>query len=558
MARTIDFRLSADEYLKLAGDAAKKGDINKNIAYIFKALEQKPDDVEILFSLESAYADIAALNISNDILYRILSMNLSDEQKEHAHFRLASNFAELEAFDVVEYYMRDYADGYDLPIPDEQEDKGLKICYPLSDDSYEEVIQNAYALIRDGDPEEALKILDEIPKNSKSYSAANQAKLICLMFANDTDAVVDNAEHMLKEDNNLAVACSLVTAYLMEDKLDKANEELDKIIARNLTSSEDMLVVLPILINLNRHEDVAEYTKRILEVINPQPNAMLWNAIANYNVGRVDEARSMLLKLNNIFREYAPAAYYLKLIDEEPPSIEYAMDVPNDEKFRRYKQVKNFVGSSPSVQKKLLENEEFRDILNWIFLTSADRMKCMLISKFSHIDSNFVLEFLKAQLIKSDLSFEVAAMIISVLIGKYYDAGIKQIKLNIVAQDRFKKIRFVPPTAIYKLPSTFSDALHYCIADIIFTDETPNVFLHRLTAIVNSIADVDEEGKLVYSSKQREKISRFRSTNTLVGVLLARVYKDDDENVIESTIKRYGLKQKDFEKYYRIVFEDEE
>jgi len=94
------------------------------------------------------------------------------------------------------------------------------------------------------------------------------------------------------------------------------------------------------------------------------------------------------------------------------------------------------------------------------------------------------------------------------------------------------------------------------IADIIFTDEDPNYFLKRLTSLINGIVDVTTEGKTVYSSKSREKLSLARSSGTLVGVFLSKVYEEDETR--ESVIERYKLNSKLYDKYYKIVFGEED
>ena len=103
--------------------------------------------------------------------------------------------------------------------------------------------------------------------------------------------------------------------------------------------------------------------------------------------------------------------------------------------------------------------------------------------------------------------------------------------------------------------STLQSAVLLSIADIIFTDEDPNFYLKRFVKLINSIVDIGQDGKAVYSTKSREKLSTVRSSDTLVGVFLANVYEEDETR--ESVIERYHLSEKLYDKYYKIVFGDD-
>ena len=66
------------------------------------------------------------------------------------------------------------------------------------------------------------------------------------------------------------------------------------------------------------------------------------------------------------------------------------------------------------------------------------------------------------------------------------------------------------------------------------------------------MVDLGEGGKLVYSGRPREKLSSLRSADTLVGVFLSKVYEEDETR--ESVIERYKLNEKLYDKYYNIIF----
>jgi len=128
--------------------------------------------------------------------------------------------------------------------------------------------------------------------------------------------------------------------------------------------------------------------------------------------------------------------------------------------------------------------------------------------------------------------------------------------LDIVAQHRFKHIVLNMPRAFKYLPDTFLVAVIQGYLDIIYTDEDANLYLNKLSEVVNAIVDVDSQGKLVFSSKKREKITSVRNIPALMGVLLGKVYEEEESR--DDLIERYGIKPSLYDKYRNILFGEED
>lgn len=153
---------------------------------------------------------------------------------------------------------------------------------------------------------------------------------------------------MLAENgDSLAVKCTLATAYLMEEKVQEAYEVLDEILQKDYKSMEDILMILPLLVNMDMHAEVVKYTRRVLESLDLQPNTMIWLSQGLYNLGQRDEARKVMVKVRNIFGEYSPAEYFLELYKTEPEKVAYSMNLPYVERVRRYKILDTVIKLSP-------------------------------------------------------------------------------------------------------------------------------------------------------------------------------------------------------------------
>jgi hypothetical protein len=196
----------------------------------------------------------------------------------------------------------------------------------------------------------------------------------------------------------------------------------------------------------------------------------------------------------------------------------------------------------------LSADAELKELIRWIFEDGNEKLESMLLARLDSVKNKWVEQFYRELLLKSDLSFELMSAIIESLMDNGFI-----LEAEVVAQDRYKKVFICLPEAYYKLPRVLRDAVSNCVCDIIYTDEEPNIYLERLRWLIDSLVTLDENGKLKFARAQLDKVSRLRSTRTLVGVMLAKVY-DDDENPKEVALYRYGLNARTFDKYYRVVF----
>ena len=570
MAQIIGFNLSKEDYFNLADDAFIKGDSEKSIVNLNKALDVDDRFFEASLALATVYSSLGVWDISNATLFKTLFKHPDNDTRDRIFYQLAMNYLDTNQPEVAEYYLQDIADAYDIQLPENiqdakgEKDGGFHVIYPKGEDYYEMLIERAYELVRRHKFDEAISLMDEVDSRSKSKNAANHIVLVCLMMKNDVDSVIANAQKMLKEDgDSLAVKCTLSTAYLMEDKVQEAYNVVDDILQKDYTSMEDILMLLPILVNMEMHAAVVKYTRIVLNNLDLQPNTMIWLSQGLYNLGQRDEARKVMLKVRNIFGEYSPADYYLDLYKTEPEKVAYSMNLPYVERMRRYKAIDSFIRKFPVDMDLLDSNDkkalELKKNIEWLFFdySTEDQLKFIVLDRLAMAKSEWGSDFIRRQLIGNNLSFELMSRLLFCL--THERAYRFFLDFDVVAQDRYKSIKMVLPDVYfnYKVPAVLTNAIDYCIADIVYTDEEPNIYLAKLTDIINKIMSV-EDGKAKYTEPRYIKISAMKSMRTLVGVFLAKVYEEDDENMRALTIDRYGLNKTTFDKYYKIVFGEDE
>ena len=568
MAQIIGFNLSKEDYFNLADDAFSKGDSEKSIVNLNKALNVDDRFFEASLALATVYSSLGVWDLSNATLYKTLSKHPDKDTRDRIFYQLAMNFMDVNQPEVAEYYLQDIAEAYDIQMPEGDGNAtngiegGFHVVYPKGEDYYEMLIERAYELVRARKFDDAIALMDEVDAHSKSKNAANHIVLVCLMMKNDIDSVIANAQKMLAENgDSLAVKCTLATAYLMEEKVQEAYEVLDEILQKDYKSMEDILMILPLLVNMDMHAEVVKYTRRVLESLDLQPNTMIWLSQGLYNLGQRDEARKVMVKVRNIFGEYSPADYFLELYKTEPEKVAYSMNLPYIERVRRYKVLDTVIKLSPVDLATVLDiNDDdamqIKKLIEWAFRDDNENLKFLILDKLALVDCEWVDDFIREQLISVDLSFELMSRLLFCLVNEKTNKFC--LNFDVVAQDRFKSIRYVLPGAYYKMPNVLRNAVSYCISDIVFTDEEPNIYLAKLTEIVNKIVRL-EDGKAKYTNPRYAKISTMKSMRTLVGVLLAKVYEEDDPlNMRLLTIERYSLNTATFDKYYKIVFGEED
>lgn len=562
MAKILDFNLSTKQLVDLAFEKMKKGDIIGSARYARNALKQNKRTAVAYGVLGCLFCDENEIELANKVLFRGLHES-KDYENPHIRRQLALNFLHLDMPDVAMYYTDDrefdLIDTIDSIFDEELETiPDLYLSYPPSDEYYERLVSKAYELASDGDLASAMHIVDGIPKEYDDLTT--KSKLVLYSMANDVDAIIAFAERMIAEKrDNLAVRCTLASAYLMKNREEEAREIAESILESAGDDLENLFLFLPVAVSLDMHGDIV----KIIKSINDRPKfkssrrLMIWYAQALYNVGQPDVAKAVMSELNEFYAEEAPAFYYLREFAKNPEKVDYSLTLPqsgcmhnidvirkivlmNDEELARFDKAHQSVG----------DNLEY--YVQWAFASGNKSWQKALLSRL--IVYRRVWEILGNCLVSGELSYGVMNDLIDAF--TIMNDGIHSVEFDIVAQDRFKHIEFMMPRALRRMPTTLRAAVLLAIEDIIFTDEDPNCYLKRLVKLVNGIVDIGSEGKPVYSTKSREKLSTVRSADTLAGVLLACVYEEDETR--ESIIERYHLSPKLYDKYFKIIFGEDD
>lgn len=557
MADILKFDVTCEKLLLLSKNALEEHDLVRHVDCLRRALKINPKCSEASLSLAQTYASLGSFDISNDVIFKALNVGMSDEFRPLFYSQLAMNYLDMEMPDVATYYLRDYEDEYDISYPQKDpKTEGFDLVRPRGEQYYENLIEKAYQLIKERRYDEAIELMDEVESGSQSKEAANHIVLICLMMKDDPDSVIENARKMLEKDgDSLVIRCTLATAMLMEEKTAEACAEVEDILKKDYTRMDDILLIMPLLVNLDMHSEVVKYSRRVLLAHEWQPNTMVWLAIALFNLGQKAEATKVMRQVDTIYGEYSPAGYFLDLFQTASEPIPYSMGLPQKEFVARMKEAEKLIRMPFDQFIALIEgydeeSEKAFDLMEWVLKEGHDVVREVIAKKLALVANPRVFQLFERCLVQSGLSYELFSTMFTALV----DEPLPVAKINVVAQDRFKEICIFKPLNYFKLEEPLSSAVRLALSEIAFTDEEPETYIEELFEILKEIAPLEDRQPV--RTKRLQRIKRLRSVKTIVGVLLGKVYEEDESR--EDIIARYELSARTYDRYRKIFFGDED
>ena len=556
MAKIIDFRLGSADYHELGVRALSEGRTEKAIGY-FKTACGLDDDCASYTALGCAYAEIHALDVSNAVLYVAMSKARSEDEEDGALWQLCSNALEQGDAEAAAYYLCCLGedDSAVLDAAERSEEPGFRMAKKGDAEFYETQLYYANEALADNDLDGAMRAVEEMGDAPEPYrTPAQRIKTLCLFAKGDFDKVVALAEQMVREDPSLDNKATLATAYSVQERDEETDALLDEIMATEKLPVEIALKVMPMLIARVRDEDVLRAAETVSGSTRFKQFSEMYRAEALWNTGRHKEAVRAMSALNNIYGVYSPAGYYLKLFRDEPSRVPYGHDWPRSATLDFVNKVRGVCESenAAKIRDALAYDVEFNEAMRWVIYHAPDVVACPTLLCISRVTNHTVEKIFRDRLIGLDLTFDAMAIILDHLLG-----GGTSMQFDIVTQNRFKRVDFVLPRAYRVLPRHLHNAVYRAACDIVYTDETPSVYLERLAGIIDDMVTLQLGGNdIVWKHKNGKKIAMLRSEETMIGVLLARVYADDPDPD-EDAMERYDLSERSYYKYKKIFFGDD-
>lgn len=553
MAQRIEFKLNKDDYIELGRRAFEKNDVEEAIGF-FKTACRLSGESSAYVELGRAYSKMHALEVSNAILYKAMSLAKNEEEENAVLWQLCSNEMELGDAELASYYLRYLGEEDGAVIetaPAGKSEPRFYVAAKTPDEYYRNSLKRINAAMADNDIDGAMKMLRELEDAPAPYiNTVRKMKTLCLFARGDFDRVTVLAEEIAAADPTPDNRATLATAYGIQDRKEEANALLDGLMAEKELPPEVAMKALPLLINYNRDEDILRLT---LDISARSGDiwqfSEMYRAEALYNLGRKKEALRVMTRMDNIYGDFSAAAFYVRLFGENPERVPYGHDVPHQMRLDMVNLVKTVLERPPEERHTaLIYDKQFNIAFNWLLYYGPDVLLCPALLYLTELRSRRLEDILRERLIGQDLTFDCMMIILDYLMH-----GHRRMEVDLVTQGRYKQIDFILPEAYYKLPKRIQRTVYRAACDIVFTDEDPTTYLERLSDVVADIAVLGDDGSLMWKVKDGRRLTMLRSDAAIVGVLLAEVYYDDPDPE-EDAMSRYNIPRRTFYKYKNLFF----
>lgn len=557
MAELYNFNLKVNDYLSLADKSFKTSDIEKSVKYVRKALEIEPDNVEAMQFLASIYSDLGCFELSNKVLFKAYSKTRTDIEKIGVAVDLVNNFYELNDMEAAQFYMdavsgKNFADDefpdFEVVSDIDESDGGFTLAYPRTEEFYYKTLEAAHRAMQAKDLDKALSLLEIFEVGVPFFDASNHLKLVCFLLKDNIDKVIAEAERMLKVSDYLPIRCTLVTAYMIQEKDAIALKLLDDILARDYNRVDEITALLPLLVNFDMHADVVKYTKRLLDISDLQPQTMLWLSQSLYNIGQKTEALRVMKRINLIFGDYTPAEFYISHFADNPEKVDYSLGLPPSELILRQSKLKKFLSqSNDECIKAMTYDKKICDLLKWCFSELENKTLLPITYKLDECFCPFVENLFKDTLLTKNVDITLGAQILASFLkhkGK--------VDCFITVDDMCREVVVGAPDALMKLPKVFFEAYTAAVFEVATSVDAPASSLQRLNNFVNGFCTLDEKNELEWMISGGEKAARFKSAKALLAVFIFKgaLAKEDE---IKSICKYYRISVLTFKMYLRVL-----
>ncbi|MED1603136.1 tetratricopeptide repeat protein [Alkalihalophilus marmarensis] len=304
----IPFYRSGDYFFHRGIIAYRKNHLKRAVKLFERAVKLTDQEPVFHVQLAAVLSEIGQYERSNDILEMVLT-NHGDDQSE-CYFFMANNYAYLGLFEKAEEaakrymvltpggeFFKDAGDLLDLMQVEQNEaeadadDEEDWESFDLSSDEYIIEHGRARTLLRDGKPEEALPILqDIITEHPACWSAHNH--LAEALFRLGDDSAFELSRNVLQEDEgNLFALCNLAVFYTMKEDDLSASPFIDAIKRIYPLDIEHHMKVAQVLAAVGHYEQVIGRIMRVEPfILEREPDLFHCLAVAYYHTDQYEKA----------------------------------------------------------------------------------------------------------------------------------------------------------------------------------------------------------------------------------------------------------------------------
>ncbi len=483
----LDFNVSAQTLLSMAEEYSDKGRRVEAISLIRRALKQNPSSKNVLYALAGELAEAEQYKTSNDVLFKMLA---ADPKDSDVLLLLSQNFADLERFDLTEYYFGKFSqtDVFDASaidvefVREEQRSQlaGFSLVHPMSKKRAEQLKDYAAAAIRVGDMQKARNIFLEIEEAFPRDASAKSGIAFTCIISNDFENGEKYAKQALEISPDDAFALSnLACAYYLQRKDAECEEVVAKLAAVDCGDEPDRLFKIATTFCELKKDDLAyERLKRFLEVtgsLNRDVNLLCF--FSAFNSKRFEQAKKILGNMLVVDPDDHIARYYKNYIDEytlkthvgKPKRLDYFPQIPISAMTKTI----TFLRTAPDFY-SMWSDKKLKGQIDWAFDTVLEPdLHDELIGKVAETDKKKSTPYLKSLLLNQNLEVSVKGKVFFCLLlngvrGKFF-----------IVKDGFFTALDVPKN----IPHVVEEEVLLCIAKLSTVYLSDEKFIAKIISV---------------------------------------------------------------------------
>ena len=480
--KVIDFRRGPDVYYERAHKFLDDGDYFSALDSLRLAINADPAEPEYRLILGEIFCEMELFDHACNEFFRLLAEGKCELE---CCYHLTQIFMEDENPEAAAYYLkRTYAARKDVEklVKDTQteDEEDVEQLYDLLDtleenakelerprfsvaydkrENCRNMVGAAVSLMRRGEFDPALKILNSVPETADCYSDALNNIALCEYSRKKYKKAWEIVQKAagVDEENIFTMCNALLTACKLKDKeaVNAALSRLDSVNYDNISENELYRIAMT-MCEMSEHARAGRCFELLLEGVF-DTEIMIMAAIAFYNCGQADKARRIILDALRIDPGDAVAQWYAGRFQKPKTSraLDYTTQIQHSEGRKRMMYLSALCKlpreAFLAATEQLPANAKTIECIRWAM--AGENTACILKLFTMLSGTPFGEEFAETLF----LDRRVMALLKKYILQEYL-ARRRSGRVNIVVNDIFKTVRFTLPASTPGLSAVFRAA----------------------------------------------------------------------------------------------------
>lgn len=354
LSNVIPVTLDANFFFERAVRSLDRFQYDKALKNFRKAVEYEPENPVNHCNMAGILSEMGNYEASNDILTHVLEK--IDPAMTECHFYMANNFANMESFEeaersLVTYLEEDAAGEYLAESEELMELLQYELDRPaplIRIRSREGVVEHDHArsLLEEGKFPQAVKLLEEIVKNTPDFLAAHNNLALAYFYMGRFAKAKECLGEVLDQDpGNLHALCNMAIFLQYAGDRDQLAALLRLLEATVPFHQEHVFKMATTMGILGRHQTAYGHFRRLLKDEEVGGDASLYHycAAAASNCGLYTEALRCWRQAAKLAPESAVPGFFLSQLqqalaeDRVMPLVSYNYQLPFQEQLKQWK-----------------------------------------------------------------------------------------------------------------------------------------------------------------------------------------------------------------------------